>query len=106
MPFGLYLTLKAGPKSRKNFARSPSGPIALAMGEFVICCSAMSIGDPCPKKKAGIFSGVEGSASNAVRHSLCVFGNDIIMLKLKRRNSVVPNVTTSTALIIRMLSLR
>jgi hypothetical protein len=66
------------------------------MGEFVACL-AISIGDPCPKKKAGIFSGVEGSASNAVRHSLCVFGKDIIKLKfVKRKNSVVPNLNTVT----------
>lgn len=83
MPFGLYLALKAGPRSRKKLARSPPGPIVLVMGEFVTCL-AMSIGDPCPKKKAGIFSGVEGSASNAVRHSLCVFGKDIIMLVKER----------------------
>jgi hypothetical protein len=42
---------------------------------------AMSIGDPCPKKKAGIFSGVEGRASSAARHALWVFGNDICELK-------------------------
>jgi len=46
-----------------------------------VACPAMSIGDPCPKKKAGIFSGVGGSEFSAARHSPCVFGNDILKLR-------------------------
>ena len=39
------------------------------------------MGEPCPKKNAGILSGVEGSASSAVRHSGCVLGNgDAVLL--------------------------
>ena len=40
---------------------------------------AMRPGEPWPKKKAGILCGVEGRASRAACHSVCVFGKDMEM---------------------------
>ena len=81
IPFGLYFSNNEGPKSARKRASGPLGPCESPMGlprkrseSSGIC----SIGEPCPKKNAGIFSGVDGSASRAAFHSASVFGIEVV----------------------------
>lgn len=74
IPFGLYFSNNAGPKSAKKRARGPLGPCESPIGLRRKWSGICSMGDPCPKKNAGIFSGVDGNSARAARHSASVRG--------------------------------
>lgn len=83
IPLGLYLDSKAGPKSLRNLASSPRGPWYFIISAGILPPVASStgmanMGEPWPKKNAGIFSGVPGSSSRALRHSDWDLGKEVV----------------------------
>lgn len=84
MAFGWYLARSAGPKSLKKLARAPLEPACLMMSDEPevgpgLSSEKVNIGEPWPKKKAGILDGFSGSASKALRHSSRVLGKEPAM---------------------------
>lgn len=52
------------------------------------------MGEPCPKKKAGILSGVEGKDSSAAFHSASVLGTvgagvEVLVVDIERKRESV-----------------
>ena len=55
------------------------------------------MGEPCPKKNAGIFSGVEGKDSSAAFHSASVLGTRVAAVVDIGRNCLSVDVRVSTS---------